>query len=744
MGSVSTPEPTPPASLLREEPCTTIDELILRRAATHAHQALISYPSHETQDFVDYTGADLERITRRGAAHLASTLHQIIPGGFKVEPSDENPQLTKPVVALVGISSLEYYFTFLSLQRLGITTLFISPRLADPGYIHLLTKTGCRIAIASGPSLDTLDRLRNERSGSALGGALALVPMLDAAFITKSLTTCSTTSEQHPPALTETQRRLGAAPARPGFIIHSGGTTGLPKPVPLDAAAWLQQAGDIVRRIPRLDTLSTLPLFHSFGLATLLRGLVGGTRLSLLDAARPVTAAVVGGALDATASRALVTVPYTLKFLVEAEGGAERLGQLAQVINAGSAIPDDLGDRLVAAGASIFHLYGQTESGALMEPPPGDRRLWSWVTPLPHAAPYLRFEREGDESQNLYHLVVLPGLRQKVLSDRPDGSYGTKDLFQRHPQMPNLWKFVARKDDIIVMLNGEKADPIPVEEAVTGNPNVRAAVAFGAGRDALGLLVIRSSTAPPLSRDEFVATLLSDLELGNSRVPAYARISSEMIVVKDADTPFPATDKATIIRAAFLKTFEADIDEAYAARQKLTTAHDDEGPLSYGQILERVSKAVEDELRAKRGRDKDGRNDVEIPIASLACVDFFDIGLDSLQASNIRSRLLREINLHGRPLATNVVFDHPNVELLSKYILKVHLDQVEEAHGADLEKGARSMVAKYSEFGLIQRGSLPTTPGKEYVVRTILDLLSSWRTCSESSFNIQGHLHIWQ
>lgn len=709
MGSVFNPEPTASASILEEEPCTTIDQLILKRAATHADRALISYPSHET-DFFDYTGVDLERITRRGAAHFASILEHSIPG-FK--ESTERLPVPNPVVALVGTSSLEYYFTFLSLQRLGITTLFISPRLADPGYIHLLTKTGCQIAIASGPSLDTLDRLR--KSG-ALGGELTLIPMIDAAFTTKALLA----SDLHGPAPTETQKRRTGAPR---FIIHSGGTTGLPKPVPLDSAAWLLQAADIVRRIPRSDTLSTLPLFHSFGLATLLRGLVNGTRLSLLNAARPVTAAIIQEALNLTASQALVTVPYTLKFLVEADGGVERLGMLTQVINAGSAIPDDLGDRLVAAGANIFHLYGQTESGALMEPPK-DRLLWSWVTPLPHAAPYLKFEREGHESQNLYHLVVLPGLRQKVLSDRPDGSYGTKDLFQRHPENPKLWKFVARKDDIIVMLNGEKADPIPIEEAVTANPNVRAAVAFGAGRDALGLLVIRSTTAPPLSQDEFVGTLVSDLELGNSRVPAYARVSSEMIVVKDANTPFPATDKATIIRAAFLKTFQVDIEEAYAARQKLTATHDDEGPLTYGQILDRVSKAVEDELKAKRGRVADSLGDDQKVLANLACFDFFDIGLDSLQASNIRSQLLREINLHGRSLATNVVFDHPNVELLSKYILKVHLDQAEEANGEDLEDLARSMVTKYSDFGVVARGSLVAVPGKHHVVRTIIPSLT--------------------
>ena len=45
----------------------------------------------------------------------------------------------------------------------------------------------------------------------------------------------------------------------------------------------------------------------------------------------------------------------------------------------------------------------------------------------------------------------------------------------RHPTIPDLWKFAARKDDIIVMLNGEKADPIPIEDALKVNPEVATA-----------------------------------------------------------------------------------------------------------------------------------------------------------------------------------------------------------------------------------------------------------------------------
>lgn len=693
---------------------TTLNNVLEARALTHPNRPIISYPRNET-DLVDYTGADLDQLTRRIAIHAAKTLGGL---GLKTEGGLED---RKSVVAIVGFSSLEYYLTFLSLQRLGITTFFISPRLADAGYIHLLKETECNIAIASGSSYSTLERLQQK---NFLTQDFALLPMIECQFLDQEYGTVDT-SDFKPLCFDSV----------PGFIIHSGGTTGLPKPVPLAASAWLTQASDIVRRIPRVDTLSTLPLFHSFGLATLLRGLVGGTRLSLLNASRPVTAANVINCLNITNSEALVTVPYTLKFLVEAERGLDSLGALRQVINAGSAIPDDLGDKIVAAGGNIFHLYGQTECGALMEPP-ADRCLWSWVTPLPHAKPYLHFESESSGgSEELYHLVIKPGLKQKVLSDRPDGSYGTKDLFQRHPTVPGLWKFAARKDDIIVMLNGEKADPIPVEDALRVNPEVATAVVFGAGQEALGVVVIKSQSSANLDHEDFMKAISPSVDLGNSRVPAYARIARDMIVVKEAGTPFPATDKGTVIRSAFLKEMEEDIERLYAARSAPTEAF--KGTMvqrSHGEVVAIISEIVKDELRSKAAQDSSTSERKAVDEKKsfedfFIDADLFDLGVDSLLASNIRSRIQREIDLHGASLATNVVFDFPRVALLGDHVMQLHLGSSACSDSTDVEQLARAMIEKYSHFAATEpRAEVVNAPTKaKTVVSDVLAYLSTSR-----------------
>ncbi|EMD86842.1 hypothetical protein COCC4DRAFT_141239 [Bipolaris maydis ATCC 48331] len=627
-----------------------IDQLIRDRAKTHVDKPILSY-ADENGAFQNYTGADIERLTRAAATAYRKALPKK-PGLFRV--------------ALVGVSSLDYYIAFFALQRLGLTSMFLSPRLADQGYAHLLAATECQVVIAAEGSVKTMERVR-ETSGSPA----VVIPLLNLQALSK----LGLEDGQIPPVPADSKQE---------FVIHSGGTTGLPKPVVLSPSAWLAQAAMVAARMPRANTLTTLPLFHSFGLATLLRCLVNGTTLAISNANRPITASIINASIERTSSKALVTVPYILKFFTEIPGGIERLGSLTQVIVAGSAIPNDLAEVLLAKKARIYHLYGLTEAGALMEAWPTDFR---WVTPLAHAVPFLKFEPVGEGN---FHLVVMPGLPAKVYSNREDGSYATKDVFRPHPTDPAVWRFVARQDDIIVLINGEKADPTPLEDAVSRNLNVRAAVVFGAERDSLGMIVVASDTAKTLSKEEILESIAADLDLGNSRVPGYARISPDAVIVKKADTPFPRTDKDTVIKPQFLKSFAADIEEYYEARSRATN---EAVEVSDDQIASRVRHIVTSALNLSTIDDE---------------ADFFALGMDSLQASNVRSSIVKSIHLRGATLATNAVFEHANISLLTRHLLDLRqgLSTKEDSS----EALAQALLEKYSNFTPFPLGTIDEGP----------------------------------
>lgn len=146
--------------------------------------------------------------------------------------------------------------------------------------------------------------------------------------------------------------------------------------------------------------------------------------------------------------------------------------------------------------------------------------------------------------EDMYHLVALPGLPTLKISDRPDGSLGTKDLFRPHPDnLPGSdtragkakWKFIARQGDIVVLVNGENADPTPIESTMMLDPHVQMAVAFGAGHERLGLLVIPTEKATGMSKEEVLKSIQPALERGNKLASDYAKISLDDIIVKPGE-----------------------------------------------------------------------------------------------------------------------------------------------------------------------------------------------------------------
>lgn len=38
------------------------------------------------------------------------------------------------------------------------------------------------------------------------------------------------------------------------------------------------------------------------------------------------------------------------------------------------------------------------------------------------------------------------------MSNQPDGSYATKDLFLKHPTKPDAYRYIGRLDDTLVMV----------------------------------------------------------------------------------------------------------------------------------------------------------------------------------------------------------------------------------------------------------------------------------------------------
>ncbi|KAH4481509.1 hypothetical protein HBH89_248220 [Parastagonospora nodorum] len=191
--------------------------------------------------------------------------------------------------------------------------------------------------------------------------------------------------------------------------------------------------------------------------------------------------------------------------------------------------------------------------------PQGDK-AWNYVRESPKLSPLLRWLRRGP---NLFEGTVLPGWPAKVASNQPDGSYATKDLFEPHPTIDKAWKYIARLDDTIVLVNGERFKPVMTEGKIRSHKAVTETVIFGSGRPYLGALIVPSPLVHELSSDQVFDQIWPVIEEANRTAKTYARLSRDIIRVLPHDCQFPRTDKGSIIRQAFYKAFTADIENAY-------------------------------------------------------------------------------------------------------------------------------------------------------------------------------------
>lgn len=359
-----------------------MDKLMRWNAKHHADRVLLLYPNAQGEYHVNLTGADMERVTAWAAHQYASTIAQTFPGSTvpAAEPTDPSfSAIQSKVIAIVSLSTLASHISWVAVQRLGYTPLILSPRLAADGYVHLLRATGCRTILAgSGASLDMAYTVQQR----FLPDAVQVMTMLsDDELVQKGL--------KDPPI------DLPVPTTLPSAINHTGGTTGLPKPVTTNIYTWQNiPFHNNIHFSSTSRTLMTLPIFHVSGLGHFFRAQRAATPLALLSPHRPVTASGILHALDATRATHLTVVPYMLKCLVEhGDAAIDRLASLDVVSSIGSALPDPLGDLLVARGVPLRNLYGQTESGATMRQFGFVLGEWNWLTPLADASEYLEFEK---------------------------------------------------------------------------------------------------------------------------------------------------------------------------------------------------------------------------------------------------------------------------------------------------------------------------------------------------------------
>jgi long-subunit acyl-CoA synthetase (AMP-forming) len=120
-------------------------------------------------------------------------------------------------------------------------------------------------------------------------------------------------------------------------------------------------------------------------------------------------------------------------------------------------------------------------------------------------------------------------------------------------------------DDVLILANGEKVVPAPIEGKILAHPFVHGVLAFGRERNQVGVLVEPTEEHAVDLADEralavFRNAIWPAVEEANRVSPAFGRVHKEMILVTSPDKLLPRAAKGTVTRKAALALYEAEIN----------------------------------------------------------------------------------------------------------------------------------------------------------------------------------------
>ncbi len=284
-------------------------------------------------------------------------------------------------------------------------------------------------------------------------------------------------------------------PAEPAVLLHTSGTTGRPKLVPLThrqliaAAAFMKL--EVPEAVPGARHLSALPLFHVAGLANLCYALFTGGHLHLLGSFEPA------GFVDELAGRRIQltqlvpTLIHAVTREVSSRAEPPDLSSLTEIVYGASPIRPDLLERAVTVlGCRFRQNYASTETGPLpvSSLPPEDHdpaRGRLATAGRPSLGWEVRLSGEGEIQ--VRGATPLPGYWHDpdatARATTADGFYRTGDVGTI--DAGGYLTIIDRLSDVVIT-GGENVFPGEVEAVLARHPAVTDVAVIGIPDDRWG------------------------------------------------------------------------------------------------------------------------------------------------------------------------------------------------------------------------------------------------------------------
>ena len=457
-------------------------------------------------------------------------------------------------------------------------------------------------------------------------------------------------------------------------ILHTSGSTGTPKPI-----TWTLDTANANMRMDALKApygfesrgsrargkrqFLSLPPFHAAGLASMLVINVYSEITIVIPPAGVLTGPLMVEAMKQTQVDIALLVPSIVNEVSRSPDLLQFCSQnLEYIAYCGGDLPQSVGDA-VASKMKLLNQYGATEIGFLNTIFPVENTGEQMESPKDwkylhfHPSQGIEMRRVTDHEYELV-LVRTPSSEshQPPFTIFPERSeYPTNDLFVRHPdeKKPDLWRPAGRADDVVVLLNGEKTNPVSMEQHIAASyPETSGVLVAGAQRFQTCLLLeFADKKLDSRGRVSAIKKIWPVIEQANKLCPSHARISRTHVLFTVPEKPMLRTAKGTISRAATTALYEDEINALYAGADEFDMPLRIDS-LGSGTAFDR-KKVYDFILQSLDSIMELGSIRIE------AADNFFELGFDSLQAITL-ARVIK----HGLALpflTPSFVYSHPSL-----------------------------------------------------------------------------------
>ncbi|MFM8413006.1 MAG: class I adenylate-forming enzyme family protein, partial [Alphaproteobacteria bacterium] len=245
------------------------------------------------------------------------------------------------IVAVLAAPSLRLLELLHAAQVAGVTLAPLPARGTDEDWRRVLSSTAPSLVLHGSAYADSVARLSREDGWRALD--------LEADL------------DREPPSGRSFDP---VAPGRAWLLVHTSGTTGVPKGVVLTNEQLAAAATAVIERLgcrPGERWLAAMPMHHVGGLSVPVRAAVGGLSVVLNEG---FDAAAVRRSLDTESIAWVSLVPTMLASLLDLAPATTAPRALRGAILGGGRLPPRLVERAAALGWPLVATYGMTETAA--------------------------------------------------------------------------------------------------------------------------------------------------------------------------------------------------------------------------------------------------------------------------------------------------------------------------------------------------------------------------------------------